>query len=333
MKATVFYSWQSDTKPGAANRTLIERALEAALEEIKGEASYVVDPVVDRDTKGIAGSPDIGLTIFKKIEACSVFVADVTIINPRARSRPMPNPNVLVELGYALKALGSQRIILVQNTAFGGTDQLPFDLRQKRVLRYLSKPKATNRSDDRRLLQAQLRHALSAILDVPQSHSSSYPATLALSHRVEEETAERHDYALRIALTNAGTRTIKEWHIDVDTPTALLDPAFYLHGAPTSKVMPFMMKTTPHGSINLPVDFFRVAGRSGHHRAILRTTAASHAGEIRPRDTKTLTLYYRMDQQTHDLPGILDEQIIVEAYVHGELAAEAQQSVIALQRY
>jgi hypothetical protein len=41
--------------------------------------------------------------------------------------RRTPNPNVLVELGYALKALGDERVIVVVNTAFGKEELLPFD--------------------------------------------------------------------------------------------------------------------------------------------------------------------------------------------------------------
>jgi hypothetical protein len=42
-------------------------------------------------------------------------VADVTIVG-RGNGRPTPNPNVLIELGYALKSLGARRLILVQRS-------------------------------------------------------------------------------------------------------------------------------------------------------------------------------------------------------------------------
>ena len=57
---------------------------------------------MDQDTAGIAGWPDIASTILTKIEKCEVFVADLTPINgPEPDSRPTPNPNVMLELGYA----------------------------------------------------------------------------------------------------------------------------------------------------------------------------------------------------------------------------------------
>jgi hypothetical protein len=43
---------------------------------------------------------------------------------------------VLIELGYAIKSLGWSRIILVMNTAVGGPELLPFDLKTKRVTTY-----------------------------------------------------------------------------------------------------------------------------------------------------------------------------------------------------
>jgi hypothetical protein len=46
-------------------------------------------------------------------------VADVTFIGTCGEKR-IPNPNVMIELGYALRAVSSSRVILLMNTAFGG---------------------------------------------------------------------------------------------------------------------------------------------------------------------------------------------------------------------
>jgi len=64
---TVFYSWQSDL-PGGTNRNFIETALRAAADALRADTSIDVEPVVDRDTAGVPGSPDISSTIFGKIE-------------------------------------------------------------------------------------------------------------------------------------------------------------------------------------------------------------------------------------------------------------------------
>ena len=174
MKVTIFFSWQSDTK-AAANRTLIQAALEAAARDLRQDDSIAVEPVVDRDTLAVPGSPDIGATILQKIESSAAIVADVTIINSEDIQRPTPNPNVLIELGYALKSLGESRIVLVQNTAYGGPELLPFDLRQKRALTYNSPADAESRVDERRKLHAGLREALALILVGSRCSTHLYP--------------------------------------------------------------------------------------------------------------------------------------------------------------
>jgi hypothetical protein len=84
----------------------------------------------------VPGAPDIAATIFQKIDACDVFVCDVSIIGRSEGGRPTPNPNVMLELGYAIKTLGWGRVLLLMNEAYGGVADLPFDLRTKRVVRY-----------------------------------------------------------------------------------------------------------------------------------------------------------------------------------------------------
>ena len=163
MNVTIFYSWQSDTR-AAANRTLIQNALEAAAAELREDDSIAIQPVVDRDTLAIPGAPDIAATILEKIDASAAIVSDVTIVNPSDSDRPSPNPNVLIELGYALKSLGERRVILVQNVFFGGPELLPFDLRQKRVLTYNSPPDADSRTEERHRLRVGFRDAIALIL-------------------------------------------------------------------------------------------------------------------------------------------------------------------------
>ncbi len=108
----IFYSWQSDL-PNKTNRTFIQNALKKAVINIIQDDSIKVDPVIDRDTSGVPGSPDIVDTILEKIDSCSVFAGDVSIINATSKKRKTPNPNVLIEFGYALKRLGLSHIILV----------------------------------------------------------------------------------------------------------------------------------------------------------------------------------------------------------------------------
>jgi len=131
----IFYSWQSD-RPNGTNQGLIQEALEKAIKSITLDDSTPAKPFLDRDTQGMPGSPHIVETILNKIDSADVFVADVTIITENGANRPAPNPNVLLELGYAIKALGMSRIIMIMNTSYGDVPLLPFDLGHLRVTKY-----------------------------------------------------------------------------------------------------------------------------------------------------------------------------------------------------
>lgn len=162
MNDVIFYSWQSDL-PNATNRGFIQKALENAARAIRKDGSIHVEPVVDRDTLGIPGAPDIASTILAKIDQAEVFVCDVSIISQGINSRPTPNPNVLIELGYAMKALGSERIIMVMNLAFGEPELLPFDLRMRRMISYHMPKKSEDRATERKKLERNLELGLRTI--------------------------------------------------------------------------------------------------------------------------------------------------------------------------
>ncbi|NEO53362.1 MAG: hypothetical protein F6K54_09880 [Okeania sp. SIO3B5] len=163
MHCKIFYSWQSDL-PNNTNRGFIKDALEKAVKSIRNDDSIKVEPVIDRDTQNVAGSPDIVKTIFEKIDEAQIFVCDVSIINKDANFRLTPNPNVLIELGYAMKNLGEGKIIMVMNTAFGTPEQLPFDLRMRRILTYNMPVDNQDKSTERNKLAKSLERAIRPIL-------------------------------------------------------------------------------------------------------------------------------------------------------------------------
>ncbi len=171
MTSKVFYSWQSNS-PANTNRNFISTALEKAIEEVKNDKTISIEPVIDRDTLGVAGSPDISDSIFNKIEECSVFVCDVSIIEPSS-SKQTPNPNVLVELGYAIKVVGWSRIIMIMNTEYGTPINLPFDLRSKRVLTYSIKKSESEKAPVRNVLKKKLVAALKLIFEKEGSNDIS----------------------------------------------------------------------------------------------------------------------------------------------------------------
>lgn len=80
------------------------------------------------------GAPSIDNDIFKRIDRSDLIAADVSIINPESEARKCPNPNVLVEVGYALKVLGEERMILIANSrTTPKPEELPFDIRNRRL--------------------------------------------------------------------------------------------------------------------------------------------------------------------------------------------------------
>src|SRR5690349_11799286 len=131
----IFYSWQSWT-PRVRNQEFIEESLSQAIKQIKQATGLPI--VIDSDTRGLPGIPAIAESIFKKIEDCDIFFADITPVleDPTRVSEKdkhkTPNPNVILELGYAIRCLGWERIILVMNKAYGEPDELPFDFRHRR---------------------------------------------------------------------------------------------------------------------------------------------------------------------------------------------------------
>lgn len=163
MESKVFYSWQSDL-PNATNRGFIQSALENAVKSIRDDETIKVEPVIDRDTAGVPGSPDIADTILTKIGKSQIFVADVSIINNKGKTRKTPNPNVLLELGYAMKTLGLDRIIMVMNTAYGNPELLPFDLRMRRVVTYEIKENEIEKADQRKKLASIFESGIRAII-------------------------------------------------------------------------------------------------------------------------------------------------------------------------
>jgi hypothetical protein len=159
---TVFYSWQSDL-PNRTNRTFIQEALQKAIDGIL-ETELEVDLILDRDTANTPGTPDIAQTILSKIDQAIAVVADVSIINSGSGERPTPNPNVLFELGYAVRALSWDNILPVLNLATGRIEDLPFDLRSRRQITYIMTEEAGDKASELKKLARTLQEALMLII-------------------------------------------------------------------------------------------------------------------------------------------------------------------------
>lgn len=180
---TIFYAWEDD-RPRKVNRYFIRDALQDAVDAIargsaiedsprpeeetaspgEGNPKRAEDaepagavPRLDHDTKDVAGMPEIAATIFRKIEKCGIFVADVTFIAQTSSGgggagdpKLVPNPNVMLEAGYALARIGADRMICVMNEAFGPASRMPFDLAHRRRPIAYALASAENREESKR---------------------------------------------------------------------------------------------------------------------------------------------------------------------------------------
>ena len=138
----VFFSWQSDL-PIDLTTGAIREALSQAINDIEGRYPGI-KVFSEEATSNTAGSPDIPSTIFGKISLADIFISDITTINGYAEAdkRKVANPNVLIELGFALSELGPERLIMLFNQVLGQFPQdLPFDIDNRRIGKFSVKDK------------------------------------------------------------------------------------------------------------------------------------------------------------------------------------------------
>ena len=311
MRITVFYAWQSDS-PREANQDFIEAALRSAVTRVAADGATVVTPEVDRDTINVPGAPGIAATILQKINACSIFVGDVSVTYHRREGKPRlsPNPNVLLELGYALPRLGWERVILVQNSALGGPDELPFDLRGNRVMTYEC-AEATPASAAAALrLSNDLAEQISLILGRVGLPADIGPRVeLSIGYKVLSlGNGVRHDYRLSVTARNNSDEVISDWMAVLRFPRALLDER---------------------------KDYNLDQHQSTRDTAVIRMREQDHSRELIPGDNREVIGidYYFDNARFHQSEKLFP--VVVEAmlFARGKLIARASKTVEELQEF
>lgn len=174
----IFWAWQFDL-PGKIARHFIREALEEAIAQIN-QVEDIEEPdeifqtgmmQLDYGRKGLKGSPDLAIEILKKIDAASVFVCDVTPVGKgpphktdegkESDGKLLMNPNVAIELGYALKALTTERVLMIMNNHYGRREDMPFDLGHKGgPILYRLAPEASKAE-----IEAEKRKLVSVLMD------------------------------------------------------------------------------------------------------------------------------------------------------------------------
>ena len=167
MEISNFYSWQGDLDKNL-NRYFLRDCIKDSIKQVNNKINsnlgqYDLERILvfDQATKRTRGSIDIAGSVFSKIDKCSTFFCDISIVK-RSKKRKYPNPNVLIELGYASSIVGWENIIMIFNESTGKVEELPFDIRNRRVLRYtLSKKKSVQ---NRKTQKDRLKKTLSSVL-------------------------------------------------------------------------------------------------------------------------------------------------------------------------
>lgn len=126
-KFTIFFSWQSDLK---GNKKIIKDSLLAECQKQKEKNGYQLE--IDEATRNLPGSPKIEDAILEKVASADIFVCDITPIASCGR-KLMPNSNVIFELGFALHALGEERVILLAKYGDWDVNDMPFDFNHRRI--------------------------------------------------------------------------------------------------------------------------------------------------------------------------------------------------------
>lgn len=216
----IFYSWQSDLPPNT-NQKAIRSALRYSSSLI--EESSDIRIVLDEATRGESGSPNIPATILQKISACDLFICDLTTINSKSDEsvRKTPNPNVLFELGYAVSALGWNRIVMLFNRHFGTfPDDLPFDIDRHRASPFILSEEDPRNKSNILDLQTLLKVAISAVVE----NDPKRPSDMLL--KTPEEIRRIRDIEnLTWALSTIHLPTIDQMVLDL--PHYLSDRVFH----------------------------------------------------------------------------------------------------------
>lgn len=152
----IFYSWQSDL-PGSKTRNFIRGCIDEAIDF--AQETEAIEAERDEATMGTTGAPDIVATLFSKIDNCDLFIADLSscFTEDQRHEKKSPNPNVMVELGYAVKTLGWERVICLCNTDYG--NEYPFDIAHNRITNFSleGKNKAEVKHDITKIIFTNIR--------------------------------------------------------------------------------------------------------------------------------------------------------------------------------
>ena len=234
---TVVWSWESDS-PGKTGRHFIRGVLEDALVQL-ALGDELDEPLrenlhLDHDRKGVPGSPDLAQAILEKIRNSAVFIADVTPIGKTDKGKSLINPNVAIELGYALYFVGDEGLLMVLNEAYGDRESLPFNLRHKGGPIIFNLPADSNKEQITRVRAQLVGDFKSALQDCLNAKRVNIESTLQNPHVEIRSTGSCAEYfGPKEVLVERKT-------MDVEDDTLFYGPGalIYLRVIPTEAMEP-----------------------------------------------------------------------------------------------
>lgn len=186
MNLTIFNSWQSDTPHNS-------KTIRAAIREASTKLELQFPDLhvkIDEATSNQVGALHIPSSILQNISNSDVFIGDLSAVgSTKDGKKKLPNPNVLIELGYAISQLGWDRIVILFNKEHGEFKDLPFDIEKRSCIDF----RIT--SDDDKNGIGQLRENLIArikqIIEVNPDRPSRMTLVVEKDRAKDIETVKR----------------------------------------------------------------------------------------------------------------------------------------------
>ncbi len=157
----VYYVWQSDYRE---SRYAIKDAIDDLVKEVNRGWQPVRPLVIEPETAPGDGAVRIDQRLLDRIQRARLVIADFTPIGEFCDVR-CPNPNVLVEVGYALASKAPAEVILVEceRPELDASLSFPFDIDKVRRIR-VGTVDGSTRSETKDVLRTRLGDELEALL-------------------------------------------------------------------------------------------------------------------------------------------------------------------------
>ncbi|MGQ9837235.1 MAG: hypothetical protein ACUVRV_04530 [Cyanobacteriota bacterium] len=128
----IYFCGQSDY-PESSH--ILQHTLQALVETLNQEYKLSLPLQLQGSFLSDAETLLIDAALIRKLKHALLVVADVTPVQVSGRGRPLPSPQVCLELGYALQSKRPEQLLLVQLPRDGVTGSFPFEVEGSSILK------------------------------------------------------------------------------------------------------------------------------------------------------------------------------------------------------